>query len=166
MNASTPSISWWQKRGNDVAVILMTALFLSFVLQVSSRYVFNSPIEWTLEACLTTWLWTVFWGCAFCLRDQDHVRFDILYNHVKPQTRRIFAALSALFMVLGMLAAWPGTWDFVSFLVIKKSPSLRIPLAYVFSIYLIFMIGVIVMYGARLWSIVRNPQFGQNESAP
>ncbi len=165
MNPSEQSIPWWQKRANDVAVVLMSALFLSFVLQVGSRYVFNNPIEWTLEACLTTWLWTVVWGCAFCLRDKDHVRFDILYNHVKPSTRRYFAGLSALFMVLGLLAALPGTWDFVSFLSIKKSPSLRIPLAYVFSIYLVFMVGVIVMYGSRLWAIVRNPQFGQDERA-
>jgi len=163
MNTPPPTTSWWQNRANDVAVLLMTALFLSFVLQVTSRYVFNSPIEWTLEACLTTWLWTVFWGCAFCLRDKDHVRFDILYNHVRPGTRRVFAGLSATCMVIGMLAALPGTWDFVSFLTIKKSPSLRIPLAYVFSIYIVFMLGVITLYGARLWAVLKDPQFGQDD---
>jgi C4-dicarboxylate transporter, DctQ subunit len=162
MNQTT---SWWQKRANDIAVVLMGALFLSFVLQITFRYVFNKPLEWTLEACLTTWLWTVFWGCAFCLRDRDHVRFDILYNYVRPGTRRVFAGLCALAMVLGFLAALPGTWDFVSFLTIKKSPSLRIPLAYVFSIYLVFMVAVIVMYGVRLWHIVRNPQFGADDAA-
>ena len=165
MNASDVSVTWWQRRANDVAVLLMAALFLSFVLQVTSRYVFNNPLEWTLEACLTTWLWTVFWGCAFCLRDKDHVRFDILYNHVTPHTRRIFAGLSALCMVVGMLAAIPGTFDFVSFLTIKKSPSLRIPLAYAFSIYMVFMLAVIGLYGKRLWQTLRNPEFGQQEGS-
>jgi len=160
----TQPTSWWQKRADDVAVVLMGALFLSFVLQITFRYVFNQPLEWTLEACLTTWLWTVFWGSAFCLRDRDHVRFDILYNYVRPGTRRVFAGISAVAMILGFVAALPGTWDFVSFLTIKKSPSLRIPLAYVFSIYLVFMVAVIAAYGARLWHIVRTPQFGADDA--
>ena len=156
--------AWWQARADDIAVLFMVGMCLSFVLQITSRYAFNMPVEWTLEACLTTWLWTVFWGCAFCLRDKDHVRFDILYNHVRPGTRRIFAGLSALCMVVALGAALPGTWDFVSFLTIKKSPSLRIPLAYVFSIYLVFMVAVIAMYGARLWQVIRNPHFGADEA--
>jgi len=45
--------NWWQARADDVAVGLLTAMFLVFVLQITSRYVFNAPLEWTLEACLT-----------------------------------------------------------------------------------------------------------------
>jgi C4-dicarboxylate transporter DctQ subunit len=156
------SDSWWQRRADDVAVLLLAAMFLAFVVQITFRYVLNRPLEWTLEVCLTTWLWTVFWSCAFCLRDKDHVRFDILFNHVSPATRRIFAGISAAALVIGLLAALPGTWDFVSFLTIKKSPSLRIPLAYVFSIYLVFMVAMIVAYGQRLRRIIADRHFGQN----
>lgn len=148
--------SWWQARADDVAVLLLSAMFLAFVLQVAARYVFNAPLEWTQELCLTTWLWTVFWGSAFCLRDQDHIRFDMLYNAVSRRTRRVFAALSAAAIVVALLAALPGTWSFVSFLTIKKSASMRIPLAYVFGIYLVFMVAVIVAYGTRLVQILRG----------
>lgn len=148
--------SWWQARADDLAVLLLSAMFLAFVLQVAARYVFNAPLEWTQELCLTTWLWTVFWGSAFCLRDQDHIRFDMLYNAVSRRTRRVFAALSAAAIVVALLAALPGTWSFVSFLTIKKSASMRIPLAYVFGIYLVFMVAVIVAYGTRLVQILRG----------
>lgn len=148
--------TWWQARADDVAVLLLSAMFLAFVLQVTARYVFNAPLEWTQELCLTTWLWTVFWGSAFCLRDQDHIRFDMLYNAVGGRTRRVFAALSAAAIVVALLAALPGTWSFVSFLTIKKSASLRIPLAYVFGIYLVFMVAVVVVYGTRLVQILRG----------
>ena len=153
MQTRTP---WWQARADDVAVLLLTAMFLAFVLQVTARYVFNAPLEWTQELCLTTWLWAVFWGSAFCLRDQDHIRFDMLYNVVSRRTRRVFAALSAAAIVVALLAALPGTWSFVSFLTIKKSASMRIPLAYVFGIYLVFMVAVIVAYGTRLVQILRG----------
>lgn len=154
--------SWWQRRADDVAVLLLATMFLTFVVQITFRYVLNHPLQWTLEVCLTTWLWTVFWACAFCLRDEDHVRFDILYNHVSPATRRVFGGISAACLVLGLLAALPGTWDFVSFLTIKKSPSLRIPLAYVFSIYLVFMVAMIVAYGLRLRNVIAQRHFPQS----
>lgn len=148
--------NWLQARADDVAVGLLTAMFLVFILQITSRYVFNAPLEWTLEACLTLWLWTVFWGSAFCLLNEDHIRFDMLYVMMGKRVRRLLAGLSALAVLATMVVALPGTWDFVSFLQIKKSPSLRIPLFYVFSIYLVFMVATIVAYGWRLWSIIRS----------
>jgi TRAP-type C4-dicarboxylate transport system permease small subunit len=148
--------NWLQARADDVAVGLLTAMFLVFILQITSRYVFNAPLEWTLEACLTLWLWTVFWGSAFCLRNEDHIRFDMLYVMMGKRVRRLLAGLSALAVLATMVVALPGTWDFVSFLQIKKSPSLRIPLFYVFSIYLVFMVATIVAYGWRLWYIIRS----------
>lgn len=157
--------NWWQARADDVAVGLLTAMFLAFILQITSRYVFNAPIEWTLEVCLTLWLWTVFWASAFCLRDQDHIRFDMLYLVMGQRARRVMAGLSAVAIVVGMAVALPGTWDFVSFLKIKKSASLRIPLFYVFSIYLVFMVATMAAYGWRLWKIIRSEEALSEEGA-
>ncbi len=132
---------WWRARADDVAVLLLAAMFVAFIVQIASRYVFNHPLGWTLELCLTTWLWAVMWGGAFCLRNDEHVRFDMLYHAVGRKLRLVFAALAALVIVVAFASALPATWDFVSFLTIKKSATLRIPLAYVFGIYLVFMAG-------------------------
>jgi C4-dicarboxylate transporter, DctQ subunit len=149
-------VGWWQARADDVAVGLLAAMFLAFVVQITARYVFNNPLAWTLELSLTTWLWTVFWGSALCLRHRDHIAFDMLYNHVRPGVRRVFAAITALAIVVAMLVSLPATWDWVSFLTIKKSATLRIPLAYVFSLFLLFMAGTIVIYVLRLRRIWRD----------
>lgn len=149
-------MDWWQARADDVAVGLLTAMFLAFVLQITARYVINYPLPWTLELSLTMWLWTVFWGSALCLRNKDHIAFDMIYNHVRPGLRRVFAGISALAIIVAMLASLPATWDWVSFLTIKKSATLRIPLAYVFSLFLLFMVGTIVIYALRLRQIFRN----------
>ena len=53
---------------------LLTAMFVSFIVQIASRYVFNYPVDWTLELCLTTWLWVVFWEAAFLLDQMGIVR--------------------------------------------------------------------------------------------
>ena len=149
-------LDWWQARADDVAVALLTAMFIAFVVQVTARYVFNYPLPWTLELSLTTWLWTVMWASALCMRNRDHIVFDMIYNLVGPRTRKVFGIISALAIIIGMAAAFPATWDWVSFLTIKKSATMRIPLAYVFSLFLLFMVGSIVIYSLRLWKILRN----------
>lgn len=156
------AVSWLRARADDVAVLLLTAMFITFIIQVASRYVFNYPLGWTLELCLTLWLWAVFWGSSFCLSNDEHVRFDMLYHAVSPRLRRVFAVISALVIIVAMASALPATWGFVSFLTIKKSATLRIPLAYVFSIYLVFMVATIALYGWRLRRILKGrADFGQ-----
>lgn len=156
---------WLQRRADDVAVGLLTVMFLAFVLQISARYVFNHPLAWTLEVCLTAWLWTVLWGSAFCLKNQEHVRFDMLYQVVPAAWRRGFAAVGALAIVVGFALSLPGSWDFVSFLTIKKSATLRIPLAYVFGIYLVFVVATVLAYGLRLRQVLRQDMDALHEES-
>lgn len=153
-----PKLAWLKARAEDVSAILIAAMFLAFILQIVSRYVFNRPIEWTLEVSLTTWLWAVFWGAAFCMRNNDHVRFDMLYYAVGHRTRRVFAMIAALAIVIGFAAALPRTWDFVSFLFIKKSATLRWPLGYVFTIYIVFMVATILLYADRIRRLIQDKE--------
>ncbi len=152
----TNTSNWLQRRADDVGVIMLSLMFLAFVVQITARYVFNYPLGWTLELCLTMWLWTVFWGASFSLRNEDHVRFDMIYLNVSPKAKRWLAAIAALAIVVTMLVALPRTYDFISFLKIKKSGTLRIPLMYVFSVYLVFMVATIAIYARGLVRIFKG----------
>jgi len=118
--------------------------------------VLRQPLGWTIEACLLAWLWIVFWGAAFLLDDHEHVRFDILYNHVTPRVRGFFAAVSAIAIIVAMIRAFPATVDFVSFMKIESTSLLKFRFDYVFSIYLIFSAVIILRYLWRLVSIIRH----------
>jgi C4-dicarboxylate transporter DctQ subunit len=152
----TNTFNWLQRRADDVGVIMLSLMFLAFVVQITARYVFNYPLGWTLELCLTMWLWTVFWGASFSLRNEDHVRFDMIYLNVSPKAKRWLAAIAAIAIVVTMLVALPRTYDFISFLKIKKSGTLRIPLMYVFSVYLVFMVATIAIYARGLVRIFKG----------
>jgi C4-dicarboxylate transporter DctQ subunit len=145
-----------QARAENVAVALLAVMFLSFMLQIVSRYVFQNPIGWTLEVCLTMWLWLVFWTSAFCLRDRDHVRFDMFYAAARPSVRRVFAIVSAVAIIAGIAAALPATLDYITFYKIKKSATLRIRLDIVFSVYAIFAVAIITRYALRIWQVSRG----------
>lgn len=140
----------------DLGALMLGALFLVFLIQIAARYVFNAPALWTLEACLTLWLWVVFWGGAFVLTEKDHVRFDVLYDSVSRRARRTFALITAVAISGGFLAALPATWSYIDFYQIKRSAVLGIRLDIVFSIYGIFAVMVVLRYGWRSYLLLRG----------
>lgn len=137
----------------DIAAVMLGALFIVFLVQIGARYLFNAPMLWTLEACLTLWLWLVFFAAAFVLKERDQVRFDVLYLAVSTKARRVFALVSALAIGAGFLAALPATWSYITFYQIKKSAVLNIRLDIVFSIYGIFAVVIVLRYLWRAWLV-------------
>lgn len=140
-----------------VAAGILAVMFFTFILQIVARYILNIPIGWTVELCLVLWVWLVFFTCAFCLRDRDHVTFDILYQGARPQTQRVFALVSAGAIVVALGAALPATWDYVDFLKIKRSATLGIRMKWVFIIYVAFAVVLILRYLWTMTSLVRRP---------
>lgn len=151
-----PLTQWLRHAAEGVAAAMLVALFVVFLVQIAARYVFNVPMGWTVEVCLTLWLWIVFWGGAFCLRPADHIRFDVLYLSVNRPTQRIFGAIAAVMIVAAFAVAFLPTFDYVAFYKIKRSNTLGIRLHYVFSIYLLFMLVVILRYSGVLLNFLRG----------
>jgi TRAP-type C4-dicarboxylate transport system permease small subunit len=149
-------IQWARVIALDIAALMLGALFVVFLIQILSRYVFNAPALWTLETCLTLWLWVVFWSGAFVLQEKDHVRFDVLYVAVGRNLRRVFAMVSAVAIGGGMLAALPATWSYITFYQIKRSAVLGIRLDIVFSIYGVFAAMLVIRYVWRAILVARG----------
>ena len=152
----TKWLSWLHRRADNVAVALLVVMFASFLLQIFSRYVIRHPLGWTIELCLMSWLWLVFWGCAFLVRDKDHVTFDILYLAAPAKLRRVFALVSFVALLIALVAGLPDSLDYIDFIHIKKSAILRIPLDYVFSIYALFLVALIIRYAAGIIALIRG----------
>jgi C4-dicarboxylate transporter, DctQ subunit len=149
-------LTWLQRRADNVAVGLLAAIFLSFVLQIVSRYVFRAPLGWTLEANLLAWLWLVFWSAAFTLKESDHVRFSVLSDAARPNVRRIYTVITGICIVAALAISLPATYDFVAFMKIEKTSLLKLRFDYVFSIYLIFSVAIIARYVWRVVRIIRG----------
>lgn len=111
---------------------------------------------WTIEVCLTLWLWLVFRTAAFVLEDRERVRFDLLQVATSRRVQQIFALVSAVAIIAGLLAALPATLDYITFYEIKRSATLRIRLDVVFSVYGIFVVGVVASYALRALNILRG----------
>ena len=150
-------VSRLRKGADVVGALLFLLMFASFLLQVFSRYVLNAPIGWTLEACLVTYLWFVFWACSFMLDERDHVRFDLLLRAAPRPLGRLLAGLASLATLgLFLLALWP-TYDWIRFMSIDRTWTLGIRFDLLFSIYLAFMLAVILRSARDVWRVLRSP---------
>jgi C4-dicarboxylate transporter DctQ subunit len=141
---------------------MLGAMFLTFLLQIFSRYIMVQPFGWMLELCLVLWIWIVFFGCAFVVRDRDHVIFDILYLAVPKGPRKVLALISAAAVAIGMGWSLVPTWDWIDFLKIKKSATLGVPLRTIYSIYALFLIVICLR---AVWSFIHVLRHGAPDEA-
>jgi C4-dicarboxylate transporter, DctQ subunit len=148
---------WLRRRAENVLVFLLTTMFIAFLIQIVSRYVFNFPIGWTYEVSLLAWLWGVLWGAAFVLTEQEEIRFDIIYSLVGPLTRRVFAALSGLALIVLYTVSLPAIASYVTFMKVERSPHLHMRFDWLFSIYIIFAVAAIIRYLWITWRAFRGP---------
>jgi TRAP-type C4-dicarboxylate transport system permease small subunit len=147
---------WLRRRAENVAALLLLVMFLCFILQIVARYIFNYPLGWTDEVSVLCWIWCTLWGAVFVLREQDEVRFDIIYSAMSAQTRRVFTIITGITAIALFGIALPAVIAYVTFLKVERSAYLGIRLDYLYSIYIVFSIGVIVRYAALTWRAIRG----------
>lgn len=94
------------------------AVFFSMVIityEVLSRYVFRWATVWEIEAAVYLVIFTTFVGSAFALKNDAHIRMDMLTNRLRPGVRKklsIFTSLLSLaFCVIASLKGIAMWWE-------------------------------------------------------
>ena len=142
---------WLRRRAENVAALLLLVMFLCFIVQIVSRYVFNYPLGWTEEASLIAWIWCTLWGAVFVLRERDEVRFDIFYSSLSDRARCVCTVITGIAAIVLFGIALPGVIAYVTFLKVERSAYLGIRLDYLYSIYIVFSVGIVIRYAALTW---------------
>lgn len=145
-----------RSRCENIAAALMAAMFVAFIVQVLLRYAFDAPVGWTSEVQTAAWMWLILWGSALVLREDEEIRFDIVYQSARGRTRRLLRAVASTALVALYLVSLPAVYDFVTFMKIEKSAYLDIRFDHLFSIYLLFAVVTVVRHGRIVWHAVRG----------
>ncbi|HBU96871.1 TRAP transporter small permease [Thalassospira lucentensis] len=161
---------WLHRRAENIAALMLAVMFGAFIVQVACRYLLNFPIGGASELTIIMWLWIVLWGAAFVLREDDEIRFDIVYSAVPRKVRRVMTILAALALLLLYGVSLPATWDFVTFMKIQDTSYLDIRFDWLFSIYVIFAVAILIRYTWILIAALRGkdafPTGTLHENAP
>lgn len=147
---------WLQRGAEAVGVLLFALLFLTFVVQVAARFLFNQPLAWTDEAAVILYLWAILWGAALVCKDRENVAFDLLYQKASPQIKRVMALAGCV--LIGGLAAWglPGSVDYILFMQRESTPVLGLPFNWVFAPFALLLLALAVRYAWRIVHLLGN----------
>ena len=76
--------------------ISLTVIFVAFIVNVVSRYIFNSPINACYELCLGGLVWTLFLSAPYAVRTHSNVAFTLLVDRVNPKVQLGLAIIGNL----------------------------------------------------------------------
>ena len=156
----TPSMrrlgGWLYRRAENVLATMLAVMFFAFLLQILFRYVLNWPTGWTNELSAILWIWIVLWGAAFVTTEQEEMRFDLIYASVRPRVRGVMFLFCAAWLVFLYGISFPAVLDYVTFMKVEKSAYLNIPFDWLFSIYIVFVVAIIVRYVWLCWQVLRG----------
>jgi C4-dicarboxylate transporter DctQ subunit len=140
--------AWLYHRAENVLAAMLLMMFVSFLLQIVFRYLLKFPVGWTNEISVVLWIWLVLFGAAFVVREEEEIRFDLIYASVGAPTRRVMFIVAAAALIFLYAISLPAVFDYVTFMKVEKTAYLDIRFDWLYSIYIVFVIATIIRY---LW---------------
>lgn len=135
-----------------VGVACFFAVFAAINIQVFMRYVANRPVSWSEEFPTLAFSVATLWAASFSLTVRDHIYFDLVYEAVPRQVKRLMTLVAGILVAAVMLWALPAIVDFALYMKVLSTPILRVRLDFVFGFFAVFIAAL----GLRaLWDVLR-----------
>ncbi|HAE47058.1 MAG: TRAP transporter permease DctQ [Tistrella sp.] len=83
-----------------VIVAITTVMMVSLILQVFSRYVLGQGFTWTEELALFLFTWVVLLAATTAIRDDGHVRLQLVIDLLPGAARRIWMRVLTLAVLI------------------------------------------------------------------
>lgn len=147
-------LTFARRRAEDVLAALLAAMFVAFMLQVFTRYVLNAPLSWTAELSTLAWVWGILWGAGLVLRDEEEIRFDLVYGALPPGGQRACDAVTGIAVVAVFAWSLPAMVDYVTFMKVERSAYLGIRFDILYSVWLVFALAMIIRHAVIAWRAV------------
>lgn len=113
-------------------------------IQVIFRYVFNNSITWSEELARYLFIWQIWIGISYCVKNGSHIRITLLKDLLSDKTNRILEII--------VIIIWFGFGCFIIYqghqVVLRiasfgqKSPAMQMPMQYA---YMAIPVGATLM---------------------
>lgn len=140
-----------------IPMIMFSALFIAFILQIVSRYLFRSPLVWPYELAQIGYVWVILLGAGYCSRTDDHIVFSVVYESAVPLVKRIFDIISDVLIIGLFVLTIPALISFYQFFFTRFSTVFRVPLGVVYFPFAIYTVSCIARSIIRLIKHLRSP---------
>lgn len=144
------------------AMVLLTVMIVSLVLQVFTRFVLNNPASWTEAVARYAFIWVIMLGCNMCVANGSHATVSLLNDSLHGNIKKVHRVVIEVFVI-----ACAATLMYQAFRLIPKTgrsiiPVLKIPMSYIYVALPVGMGGTILNCVDRiLMTIFEEKEEGQ-----
>lgn len=140
-----------------ILIIFGTVMTVLVITNVILRYVFNSGLTWSEEACRFLFIWTTFMGAILGESKSAHMRLDFIVDHFPGISRKIAHILALLVVLFLSCLLVKGGYEVVSTTWKMPTSALKIPKGAVY-------LGAPICFGyfilssiARIVMVIKEP---------
>jgi TRAP-type C4-dicarboxylate transport system permease small subunit len=131
-------------------------VFIVFVYKIAMRYLAHDAVAWADEVSVVLFVWIVFIANGLVVEDRRQIAFDLLYRHVGPVGQR-WIGISRSLLIGGILvAALPGSLDYIAFLWRERTPVLLWRLDFVYACFGVFLVATLARLAIRVIELARH----------
>ncbi|MBN2302527.1 MAG: TRAP transporter small permease [Lentisphaerae bacterium] len=105
-----------------ILAILFGAMITIAGLGVFFRYILNSSLTWSIELLRVLFTWATFVGAVVALKDNAHIRIDLLIDKAPPTIRHILEIINHL-----LVLAFSITIVVLGFQLVRRTGNMVIP---------------------------------------
>jgi TRAP-type C4-dicarboxylate transport system permease small subunit len=99
---------------NVLIGLLLTAIVVVMLAQVTFRYILSQPLSWSTEVATGLMLYVAFVGFAIGVRDNAHVALNLFERRLNDRGRRVVRTVELVFLGWVLLALGIGTVQYIS----------------------------------------------------
>ncbi len=127
-----------------VPVIAFLVMFLTFIIQIVARYVFNYPFTWAYEVTVIGFSWTVILGACYAMRMRSHVVFTLIYDMLSKRKAAIIRFLGNVIIIITFSLLLLPSMSYVKFMNFQSTSVFKVKLSWIFAPFVYFLFSTIL----------------------
>lgn len=141
-----------------VSSVAMAVMVLLISIQVFNRYVLSSSLDWTEELARYLFIWSIYVGCSYAMKEDRHLEVTILREFGTKTSKKVVTILAYVLTLLFCVAVTIYGIDMLKFLMGtgQKAPALQVPMYWFFASIPVGMGLMALRTVERIWKIIKQ----------
>ncbi len=126
---------------------------------VIARYIFESSLTWASELTVYLFLWSTFFGAAYCFKQDAHISINILLEKVSPITAKILMLTGHIITLVFLFAVGYYGYEYVMFVheLEEVSVDLEMPMWIIYLVIPVSFFFASYRVGEKIVEIIKTP---------
>jgi len=140
------------------AIGISAGVALAFA-NVVARFVFDASLTWAAELTVFVFLWSAFFGAAYCFKKDAHIAVTIVLDIVPTSVAKVFLVISHLITMCFLIAVSYYGYEYLELVIEleERSIDLDIPMWIPYLVIPISFAFAAFRVGEKLYQIIITP---------